>query len=96
MKLRVNRILNASGHAGPTIGNRACVIGLLYTGMECGMVKARDVDDIINSAVAGLATTTLYKEAVGPKSVVVAGSIGGIAVGLVVTRKRILKRYVPI
>ncbi|CAH1425447.1 unnamed protein product [Lactuca virosa] len=93
MKLRVNRILNASGHAGRTIGNRAGVIGLLYAGMESGMVKARDADDIINSVVAGLATGALYKAAAGPRSAAVAGAIGGIAVGLAVTGKQISKGF---
>lgn len=96
MKLRVNRILNASGHAGRQIGNRAGVIGLLYAGMESGMVMARDTDDIINSVVAGLGTGALYKAAAGPRSAAVAGAIGGIAVGLAVTGKQVLKRYVPI
>ncbi|CAH1424093.1 unnamed protein product [Lactuca virosa] len=96
MKLRVNRILNASRHEGRTIGNRAGVIGLLYAGMESGMVMARDVDDIINSVVAGLATGALYKAATGPRSAAVAGAISGIAVGLAVMGKQILKRYVPI
>lgn len=96
MKLKVNRILNASGHAGRKIGNRAGVIGLLYAGMESGMVAVRDTDDIINSVVAGLGTGALYKAAAGPRSAAVAGAIGGIAVGLAVTGKQVLKRYVPI
>ncbi|CAH1423623.1 unnamed protein product [Lactuca virosa] len=79
MKLRVNRILNASGHAVRTIGNRVGVIGLVYAVMESVMVKARDADDIINSVEAGLATGALYKAAAGPRSVPVAGAIGGIA-----------------
>ncbi|CAI9260348.1 unnamed protein product [Lactuca saligna] len=90
MKLRVNHILNAFRHADRTISNRAGVIRLLYTGMESRMVKARDADNIINSVVAGLATGALYKVAS------IARSIGGIAVGLAMQRKQILKRYVPI
>ncbi|CAH1422797.1 unnamed protein product [Lactuca virosa] len=96
MKLRVNRILNASGHSGRQIGNRAGVIGLLYAGLESGMVHIRDTDDIINSVVAGLGTGALYKAAAGPRSAAVAGAIGGITVGLAVTGKQVLKRYVPI
>ncbi|KAK2993281.1 hypothetical protein RJ640_022120 [Escallonia rubra] len=34
LKLHVNRVLNASGHAGRRLGNRAGVIGLLYAEME--------------------------------------------------------------
>ncbi|XP_023768008.1 mitochondrial import inner membrane translocase subunit TIM23-2 [Lactuca sativa] len=90
MKLRVNQILNASGHVDRTISNRAGVIGLLYTSMESGMVKARDADDIINSVVAGLANGALYKAAVAVRA------IGGITVGLAMPGKQILKRYVPI
>nr|KAJ0203120.1 hypothetical protein LSAT_V11C500243820 [Lactuca sativa] len=76
--------------SGRTIGNRAGVIGFLYTGMESGMVKARDADDIINSVVAGLAIGALYK------AETVTRAIGGIAVGLAMTGKQILKRYIPI
>ncbi|XP_047325700.1 mitochondrial import inner membrane translocase subunit TIM23-2-like [Impatiens glandulifera] len=96
MKLRVNRILNASGHSGRTLGNRAGVLGLLYAGTESGMVMLRDTDDIVNSIVAGLGTGALYKAASGPRSAAVAGAIGGVAVGLAVTGKQMLKRYVPI
>ncbi|CAI9284277.1 unnamed protein product [Lactuca saligna] len=90
MKLRVNQILNASKHVDRTISNRAGVIGLLYTGMESEMIKARDADDIINSVVARLVIGALYKVAV------ITGAIGGIAVGLAMPGKQILKRYVPI
>ncbi|CAI9278915.1 unnamed protein product [Lactuca saligna] len=46
------------------------------------------------SVVAGLATGALYKTAASPRSAAVAGAIGGIAVGLAMTGKQILKRYV--
>ncbi|KAK9060522.1 hypothetical protein SSX86_021226 [Deinandra increscens subsp. villosa] len=96
MKIKVNRILNSSGKYGGKSGNHAGVIGLLYAGMESGMVAIRDTDDIINSVVAGLGTGALYKAAAGPRSAAVAGAIGGIAVGVAVTGKQVLKRYVPI
>ncbi|GMP35147.1 hypothetical protein CsSME_00007718 [Camellia sinensis var. sinensis] len=96
MKLRVNRILNASGHTGRKFGNRAGVIGLMYAGLESGMVAIRDTDDVVNSVVAGLGTGALYKAASGPRSAAVAGAIGGVVVGLAVTGKQLLKRHVPI
>ncbi|KAI3455591.1 hypothetical protein Pfo_012254 [Paulownia fortunei] len=96
MKLKINRILNGSGHAGRQIGNRCGVIGLMFAGLESGMVAVRDTDDIINSVVAGLGTGALYKAAAGPRSAAVAGAIGGVLVGLAVTGKQALKRYVPI
>ncbi|XP_052174471.1 mitochondrial import inner membrane translocase subunit TIM23-2-like [Diospyros lotus] len=96
LKLRLNRVLNASGQTGRSLGNRAGVIGLLFAGMESGMVAVRDTDDVLNSVVAGLGTGALYKAASGPRSAAVAGAIGGVVVGLVVTGKQFLKRYVPI
>lgn len=96
LKLKVNRILNASGQSGRQLGNRLGILGLMYAGMESGMVAWRDSDDVINSVVAGLGTGALYKAAAGPRSAAVAGAIGGLVVGLAVTGKQVLKRYVPI
>ncbi|XP_073064520.1 mitochondrial import inner membrane translocase subunit TIM23-1-like [Primulina eburnea] len=95
-KLKVNRILNGSGHAGRQVGNRCGVIGLMYAALESGMVAIRDTDDVINSVVSGLGTGALYKAAAGPRSAAVAGAIGGVIVGIAVTGKQVLKRYVPI
>ncbi|CAK9179929.1 unnamed protein product [Ilex paraguariensis] len=93
LKLRANRILNSSGHTGRKFGNRAGVIGLLYAGMESGMMAVRDTDDVINSVVAGLGTGALYKAASGPRSAAVAGAIGGVVVGLAVTGKQFVGYY---
>ncbi|GJV56747.1 hypothetical protein Tco_1457752 [Tanacetum coccineum] len=49
MKLRANRILNTCGLSRRIIGNGTNVIGLLYAGMESGMVVVRDVDDVSNN-----------------------------------------------
>ncbi|CAI9753744.1 unnamed protein product [Fraxinus pennsylvanica] len=96
MKLRINRILNGSGHTGRQIGNRCGIIGLLYAGLESGVVHFRDSDDVISSLVAGLGTGVLYKAASGPRSAAVGGAIGGVLVGLAIAGKQALKRYVPI
>lgn len=96
VKLRVNRVLNASGHTGRKFGNRLGVLGLMYAGLESGIVAVRGTDDIINSVVAGLGTGALFKAAAGPRSAAVAGAIGGLAVGAVVAGKHAVKRYVPI
>lgn len=96
MKLRLNRVLNGSVHAGSWLGNRAGVIGLLYAGMESGLVKIRDTDDVINSVAAGLGTGVVYRAAKGVRSAAVAGVVGGAVVGLALAAKQVAKRYVPI
>ncbi|KAH0708750.1 hypothetical protein KY284_010177 [Solanum tuberosum] len=96
LKLRVNRILNGSGHTSRKFGNRVGVIGLMYAGLESGMVAIRDTDDVINSVVAGLGTGAFYRAAAGLRSAAVAGVIGGAVVGLGVAAKQAMKRYVPI
>ncbi|XP_004510416.1 mitochondrial import inner membrane translocase subunit TIM23-2-like [Cicer arietinum] len=95
-KLRINRILNSSGHSGRTWGNRVGIIGLLYAGIESGIEAARDTDDAWNSVAAGLGTGALYRAARGVRSAAVAGAVGGVLVGVAVTAKQALKRYVPI
>lgn len=96
LKLRVNRVLNSGGHEGRKFGNRLGVIGLLYAGMESGMVAVRDKDDWVNSVVAGLGTGAVFRAANGPRSAAVAGAIGGLMVGALVGGKQVVKRYVPI
>ncbi|KAA0059418.1 mitochondrial import inner membrane translocase subunit TIM23-1 [Cucumis sativus] len=96
MKLRINRILNSSGHSGRLWGNRLGVIGLLYAGLESGIEAVRDTDDVWNCVAAGLGTGALYRAARGVRSAAVAGAVGGVVVGLAVTGKQMLKRYVPI
>ncbi|XP_028807435.1 mitochondrial import inner membrane translocase subunit TIM23-2 [Neltuma alba] len=95
-KLRINRVLNASGHSGRSWGNRVGIIGLLYAGIESGIVAVRDTDDAWNSVAAGLGTGALYRAARGVRSAAVAGAVGGVLVGVAVTAKQALKRYVPI
>ncbi|XAR49915.1 hypothetical protein NMG60_11004098 [Bertholletia excelsa] len=95
-KLRVNRVLNASGQAARSFGNRAGVIGLMFAGLESGIVAVRDTDDMVNSVLAGLGTGALYKAASGPRSAAVAGAIGGAVAGLAVAAKQLLKRHIPI
>eukprot|EP00262_Sarcandra_glabra_P011277 TRINITY_DN2709_c0_g1_i1.p1 TRINITY_DN2709_c0_g1~~TRINITY_DN2709_c0_g1_i1.p1 ORF type:complete len:184 (-),score=15.21 TRINITY_DN2709_c0_g1_i1:65-616(-) len=96
-KLRINRVLNSSGHTGRKFGNSLGIVGLIFAGLESGIVAARDgTDDLMNSVVAGLGTGALYKAASGPRSAAVAGAIGGLAAGIAVAGKQAVKRYVPI
>ncbi|KAI4379014.1 hypothetical protein MLD38_016422 [Melastoma candidum] len=96
LKLRVNRVLNEGGKMGRRWGNSLGVLGLLFAGVESGMVYWRGTDDMINSVVAGLGTGALYKATAGPRSAAIAGAIGGIVAGVAVAGKQAVKRYVPI
>ncbi|KAM7254537.1 hypothetical protein ACFE04_003917 [Oxalis oulophora] len=96
MKLKVNRILNTSGLSGRTWGNRVGIVGLIYAGVESGVVALRDEDDVWSSVAAGLATGAICRAARGVKSAAVAGAFGGLLVGAAVAGKQVMKRYVPI
>lgn len=72
------------------------VIGLIYAGLESGLVALRDEDDWVNSVAAGLGTGAIFRAANGVRSAAVAGAVGGLAVGALVGARQVAKRYVPI
>ncbi|KAK4774113.1 hypothetical protein SAY87_029132 [Trapa incisa] len=96
LKLKVNRLLNSCGHSGRVWGNRIGVIGLIYAGIESGIVMATDRDDLWSSFGAGLGTGALFRAARGVRSAAVAGALGGAVAAAAVSGKQVLKRYVPI
>ncbi|XP_050234513.1 mitochondrial import inner membrane translocase subunit TIM23-2-like [Mercurialis annua] len=96
MKLKVNRILNSSGHSGRVWGNRIGIAGLIYAMMESGVVMATDRDDVWTSVAAGLGTGAVCRAARGVRSAAVAGALGGLAAGAVVAGKQMMKRYAMI
>ncbi|KAF8018184.1 hypothetical protein BT93_H3166 [Corymbia citriodora subsp. variegata] len=96
LKLRVNRVLNSGGQAGRRLGNSLGIVGLIFAGLESGLLQWRGTDDLLNSVAAGLGTGALYKAAAGPRSAAIAGAIGGIAAAAAVAGKQAVKRYVPI
>ncbi|KAJ0007050.1 hypothetical protein Pint_28987 [Pistacia integerrima] len=75
LKLQVNRVLNSSGHSGRSWGNRVGVIGLIYAGMESGVVALTDRDDVWSSVAAGLGTGAVCRAARGVRSAAVAGAL---------------------
>ncbi|VVB11681.1 unnamed protein product [Arabis nemorensis] len=83
-KLKINRILNSSGQTGRSWGNRIGVIGLIYAGIESGVVAWNDRDDVWTSVVTGLGTRTVFRAARGVRSAAVAGALGDLAAGAVV------------
>lgn len=92
-KLRLNRILNASGRRGRQAGNMLGILGLLYAGSESLINHYRGEDDMLNQIAAGLATGTLYKAAAGPRTAVIAGAVGGATAALMGAAKQLTKRY---
>ncbi|RWW46400.1 hypothetical protein BHE74_00047673 [Ensete ventricosum] len=96
LKIRVNRVLNASGHAGRRLGNSAGVLGLIFAGLESGIAAATGDEGVVSTVVAGLGTGAVFKAASGPRSAAVAGAIGGLAAGFAVAGRQVVKRYVPI
>ncbi|KAF2559841.1 hypothetical protein F2Q68_00013583 [Brassica cretica] len=95
-KLKINRILNSSGHAGRSLGCRIGAAGLIYAGIESGVVAYTDRDDVWTSVVAGLGTGAVFRAARGVRSAAVAGALGGMVAGGVVAGKQVLKRYAHI
>ncbi|CAI0384124.1 unnamed protein product [Linum tenue] len=93
MKLRLNRVLNSGGQSGRRLGNTMGVLGLMFTGIESGLIALRDVDDLANTVVAGLGTGAIYRAARGPRSAAIAGAIGGVAAVAAVAGKHVVKRY---
>ncbi|KAK4282877.1 hypothetical protein QN277_014202 [Acacia crassicarpa] len=96
LKLRVNRVLNSGGQTGRRFGNSLGVLGLIFAGLDSGVIHLRGKDDLLNSVVAGLGTGALYRAAAGPRSAAIAGAIGAIAAATAVAGKQALKRYVPV
>ena len=92
-KIRINRILNSSGHRGRVAANTLGVLGLLYGGLEGAAVHFRSTDDVYNSIIAGLGTGALYKAAAGPRTAVIAGAVGGITAAAWTAGKQVSKRY---
>lgn len=96
LKLRVNRVLNSGGQVGRRLGNSLGVLGLIFAGMESGLIYLRDSDDLLNTVAAGLGTGAIYRAAGGLRSAAIAGAIGGITAAAAVAGKQAVKRYVPI
>lgn len=96
LKLRVNRVLNSGGQTGRRFGNSLGVLGLIFAGLESGLIHLRDSDDLLNSIGAGLGTGALYRAAGGLRSAAIAGAIGGVTAAAAVAGKQAVKRYVPI
>ncbi|KAK1311933.1 Mitochondrial import inner membrane translocase subunit TIM23-3 [Acorus calamus] len=72
-KLRVTRLINVSQSVSCRIGNSLNMIRLLSASFYGEIHIMYDVDDTVNSILAGLRTEMLYKLASGERSAIVAG-----------------------
>jgi import inner membrane translocase subunit TIM23 len=77
-KLRVNRVLNASGKVGRTLGNSAGVAGLLFSSLDSFSGHLRETHDSWNTIIAGAGTGALYKASAGPRAAAVWGGAGAL------------------
>ena len=78
-KLRINRVLNAGGKSGRTLGNAAGVLGLLYSSLDSATSYARGgAHDGWNPVVAGAGAGALYMSPVGLRAAAVWGGAGAL------------------
>ncbi|XP_052145403.1 mitochondrial import inner membrane translocase subunit TIM23-1-like [Oryza glaberrima] len=95
-KLRINRALNQSGSVGRAFGNRFGIVAMLFAGTESFVRDQRDgADDWVNTVAAGASAGALYRIASGPRSMIVAGILGGVLSGAAVAGKPMLQRFAP-
>uniref|UniRef100_A0A0E0CPP5 Mitochondrial import inner membrane translocase subunit TIM23 n=1 Tax=Oryza meridionalis TaxID=40149 RepID=A0A0E0CPP5_9ORYZ len=95
-KLRINRALNQSGSVGRAFGNRFGIVAMLFAGTESFVRDQRDgADDWVNTVAAGANAGALYRIASGPRSMIVAGILGGVLSGAAVAGKPMLQRFAP-
>ena len=76
-KLRLNRVLNATGSRGAAMGNAWGCLGLYYAGIEslAGYYTENEYPALV-SVLAGAGAGSLYKSMNGPRAMAVYGVVG--------------------
>lgn len=76
-KLKLNRVLNASGARGASLGNSWGCLGLYYAGIEsvAGHYTDHEYDTLV-AIVAGAGAGSMYKSMHGPRAMAVYGAVG--------------------
>lgn len=69
-RIRVNKVLNATGMRGPRWGNSLGCIAMMCSIFESIAYNVRGEDDLLNPAGAAALTGTLYKITSGPKAAI--------------------------
>lgn len=86
LRIRLNSILNKSGRFGSRFGNALGAVAMMYSCLEEFTDRAHIEDyipfdeDLVNPPLAAALTGILYKSTQGPKTMVLAGLLGGTAV----------------
>jgi len=85
-KIILNSVLNASALRGSRAGNALGVLAMIYSCWE-GIAETVELEkyvgdfDVANPIAAATATGLMYKATQGPKTMVLAGAVGGAAAG---------------
>ncbi|GBG25151.1 Mitochondrial import inner membrane translocase subunit Tim23 [Hondaea fermentalgiana] len=95
-KIRVNSILNKSGRYGSRFGNALGAVAMMYSCIEAATetMHIEDYvggDEIVNPVLAATLTGLLYKCTQGPKTMALAGIIGGTAVAGLTTARSFMR-----
>lgn len=84
MKLRANRMLNATGSFAKPFSNSCGVLGLFFSGFESLYVYQLEklgVPDSASTLLAGFTSGALFRMPRGPRQAAVAGAVGAVAAG---------------
>lgn len=60
-RIRINSVLNSVGRRGPGWGNALGAMALMWSVFETIAYNARDTDDVLNPAGAGLVTGCIFR-----------------------------------
>lgn len=84
MRVKTNALMNGFGKRGSSTGNALGACAFMYTSFEqiydtLKLDQSLGGHSFINPVAAGISTGMLYKSTAGPRALVLAGIIGGIA-----------------
>jgi import inner membrane translocase subunit TIM23 len=89
LKLKANRLINASGSLGKRFACGSAILGLYFSSFESaitagagGVAAADDAAAAACTSAAGFCTAALYRSPRGPRAAAVAGVVGAVGGGV--------------